>query len=151
MCLLPLKKLSLSPLSKRSFRLLEEKQRKQVVDYLIKAQIPRNNEGQRPSLLYHNILQNVLGRKYINTKDEDYSTGCLEIDNEGNMVGESGEVHRNISLYGTPTEGLTYDNDTLSRKRNDFASHWAKEVAQAIRKKEKANDIHENESALYER
>jgi len=85
MCLLPLKKLSLSPLSKRSFRLLEEKQRKQVVDYLIKAQIPRNNEGQRPSLLYHNILQNVLGRKYINTKDEDYSTGCLEIDNESTL------------------------------------------------------------------
>lgn len=60
-------------------------------------------------------------------------------------------MQESISLYGTPTEGLTLDNDTLSRKRNDFASQWAQDVALAIENKETVNNCIENESTLYQR
>jgi hypothetical protein len=42
-------------------------------------------------------------------------------------------------MYGTPTEGVTFDNDTLSRKRNNFASHWAQDIAALLLKKEQKN------------
>lgn len=103
MPLLPLKKLNPSPLSKRPFRLLDGKQRKQVVDYLIKAQIPRNNEGQSASLLYHNILQNVLGRKFINANGGEYLTCCLDIDSKGRMVGGDGKC-RKVFPYTAPLQ-----------------------------------------------
>ncbi|WP_373522718.1 hypothetical protein, partial [Aquiflexum sp.] len=35
-----------------------------------------------------------------------------------------------ICFYGTPTEGWTLDNESLSRSNNNFLSPWAKQIAQ---------------------
>ena len=118
----------------------------QVIDYLINARIPRNNGNQTPSPLYQSILKKGIGRKFLNTGGGAYKPGSLEIDDRKRVIAKDGSVQKGIALYGTPTEGLTLDNDTLSRKRNNFASHWAEEVALAAELHKSINNCIENES-----
>jgi hypothetical protein len=55
----------------------------------------------------------------------DYKTGCLEIDTTGRL-----KKQKQICFYGTPTEGWTLDNESLSRSNNNFLSPWAKQIVQ---------------------
>jgi len=121
-------------------------QKEQAIDYLINARIPRNNENETPSPLYCAILQKGIGKKFRNTRGGTYTPGCLNMDSRGRLIAADGIVDEAISLYGTPTEGLTLDNDTLSRKRNNLASQWAIDVAQSIVLIEKDKNCIENES-----
>lgn len=111
-------------------------QKEQATDYLINARIPRNNGNNTPSLLYRSILQKGIGRRFQNTSGGIYTPGCMDMDRQGRLIAADGKVNEGIALYGTPTEGLCLDNDTLSRKRNNLASQWAKDVAQFIALKE---------------
>ncbi|WP_339926384.1 FAD/NAD(P)-binding protein [uncultured Cyclobacterium sp.] len=123
-----------------------ENKRELAIDYLINARIPRNNERVVAGTLYHSILQNGLGRKFTNSSGGTYTPGCMDINKQGQIIAKEGSVQEGIALYGTPTEGLTLDNDTLSRKRNNFASHWAEEVALAVKLNESVNNCIENET-----
>lgn len=122
--------------------LIGGKQQKRAIDYLINARIPRNNESEALRPLYRSILESGMGRKFMNTSGGTYSPGCLDMDVNGRLIATDGKVQDGISLYGTPTEGMTLDNDTLSRKRNNFASQWAKEVTLAIEYNETVNNFY---------
>ncbi len=107
-------------------------------DALIDARIPRHRANADPAPLYRRMIERGLARLYVNRNTgsppngDAFCPGCIEITAAGELVTRDGEVEPRISVYGTPTEGLTWDNDTLSRSHNDFASRWAREAACAV-------------------
>ncbi|WP_300023018.1 FAD/NAD(P)-binding protein [uncultured Maribacter sp.] len=115
-----------------NFRLSIKNQQETVVDYLVNATISRAKEGKFRNELYQNLLENGIIREFENKLNTKYRPGCIEINKEGNAIDKNGHANPNISFYGTPTEGITCDNDTLSRTRNDFATIWAKSVCKEI-------------------
>ncbi len=101
-------------------------------DNLIDARIPKNSINKESSGLYMNLCENGLARPYFNRdNNSSYATGTVEINRKGNLINSIGNPE-NITLYGTPTEGIVHDNDTLSRKRNNFATPWAKSIIQQL-------------------
>ncbi|MBZ9650918.1 FAD/NAD(P)-binding protein [Psychroflexus montanilacus] len=110
---------------------------------LIDARIPKNDIAKEASGLYKNLCKNLLSRPYINMHGKTtYEPGSVEINKKGNLINTEGHKE-NISLYGTPTEGIVHDNDTLSRTRNNFATPWAQEVMNQL-----MNSQHENKQQL---
>lgn len=105
----------------------------QKLDVLIDARIPSLNATDDWSLLFANMRESGLLRPFTIYDDTSYEVGCPEIDRQGRAIGHDGQSIFNVSLYGTPTEGITYDNDTLSRTRNNFASQWALNVVENCR------------------
>ncbi|MDT7828669.1 2,3-diaminopropionate biosynthesis protein SbnA [Pricia sp. S334] len=104
------------------------------IDYLIDARIPKTSLNSKSTVLYRNLSKQGLIRPFQNKSGTDtYLPGCLALDKNGHPIGKDGSPTQNITVYGTPTEGIVYDNDTLSRRRNDFASGWAKETTDAIK------------------
>lgn len=57
-------------------------------------------------------------------QNEDYSPGCFNLDKKGALLTVKG-----VTLNGTPTEGWTLDNESLSRTNNNFITPWAKKIA----------------------
>jgi hypothetical protein len=105
-------------------------------DYLIQARIPKNQFPHRNSSLYLDLFK----RGLASCKNFEKESNCPEINQHGQLISRTGEVISQITLYGTPTEGKTLDNDSLSRDRNDFGSHWA---AQTVKKMiSKKSDYH---------
>ncbi len=101
-------------------------------DILVDARIPKNSMGKEASGLFTNLLENRLARTYINRdKNICYAPGTLQIDRKGNLMNPRG-IPEKIILYGTPTEGIVHDNDTLSRTRNNFAGSWSQSVIQHL-------------------
>lgn len=104
------------------------------VDYLIDARIPKTDMVSNPPKLYQKLIDNELATIYNNGSDgcDSFSPGCIHISREGHPINALGEEIKQITLTGTPTEGITFDNDTLSRNRNDFVSLWGAQVANDI-------------------
>ncbi|VVV00431.1 MULTISPECIES: 2,3-diaminopropionate biosynthesis protein SbnA [Mesonia] len=103
------------------------------IDYHIDARIPKMNMKTQCSRLYQHLLKSGLVRPFQNVDAENsYFTGGIDLTENGNPIDEEGKVIDNITVYGTPTEGVTFDNDSLSRSRNDFGSIWAKNAVKAI-------------------
>ncbi|MBC8766832.1 FAD/NAD(P)-binding protein [Arenibacter sp. BSSL-BM3] len=100
----------------------------QKIDVLIDARIPTLKSSENWSSLFSNMHQSGLLRPFRNYSGTTYEPGCPDIDRQGRAIDCNGRPRTNISFYGTPTEGVTYDNDTLSRTRNNFASQWALSV-----------------------
>ncbi len=101
-------------------------------DVLINARIPKNSIQKDATGLFLNLCRNELARPYINHgKHTTYASGTVEIDRNGKLINARG-IPENITLYGTPTEGLVHDNDTLSRTRNNFADPWAQAVIKQL-------------------
>ena len=100
----------------------------QKIDVLIDARIPTFKSSQNWSSLLSKMHQSGLLRPFRNYKGTTYEVGCPDMDRQGRAININGRPLTNISFYGTPTEGITYDNDTLSRSRNNFASQWALNV-----------------------
>ncbi|WP_378187486.1 FAD/NAD(P)-binding protein [Aquimarina sp. W85] len=99
-------------------------------DQLINARIPKTNIMAEKTQLFKKLCRQDLAYEFINSTNNDhYKPGCLVINCYGQLMTKNDDVVESITLYGTPTEGITFDNDTLSRERNDFASHWAKKYA----------------------
>ncbi|SHG50780.1 FAD-NAD(P)-binding [Salegentibacter echinorum] len=101
---------------------------------LINARIPRSSIPSN-NTLYHNLIKDGLLRIFCNTNGGNYISKGIDIDFKGRGRDINGNAQAGLSLYGTPTEGVTYDNDTLSRRRNNFASQWAKDVILNIQNK----------------
>lgn len=115
---------------------LKSKESKVSCNYLVDARIPKNSILKEESGLFATLCMNGLGRAYlIKDKQTTYAPGILEINHKGNLINADGGPE-NITLYGTPTEGIVHDNDTLSRSRNNFATPWAKGVVQQIIERE---------------
>jgi len=112
----------------RSFVL--RKGRKAVYgDHLVDARIPKVNLTYEASKLEQSLLIQGVIRLFENkSAEQHYYPGCMELNEKGHPINAKGEVVTSITVYGTPTEGMTFDNDTLSRQRNNFASQWGKHV-----------------------
>lgn len=104
------------------------------IDVLIDARIPKGIDP-KPNRLYSNLIQNGLLRKFVNHSGNLFQTGGIDINASGKAINRNGVLEHHLSLYGTPTEGVTHDNDTLSRSRNNFASQWALHVSEQIQLK----------------
>lgn len=101
-------------------------------DYLVDARIPKTQLHRSAGKLYGSLLEKELIFPYVNRQEGrlDFRPGCLAIDEKGHPLDNTGLANKSLTFTGTPSEGLTYDNDTLSRKRNDFVSDWAKGVVE---------------------
>ena len=92
---------------------------------LIDARIAKPTSEEGVSEIYSNLIQRNIASPY---KNKTYAPGCLNITREGYLIPPNGEANHRIALTGTPTEGATLDNDTLSRTRNNLVSAWAKAI-----------------------
>ncbi len=111
---------------------LEQGQNKTTANYLINARVPKNDRN----LLYSNLLEDGLAREYVNQNEGNYTPRNMDIDAKGHLIDSLGNLQKRIRLYGTPTEGATFDNDTLSRHRNNLASEWAQDIAALLKQKQ---------------
>ncbi len=116
------------------FVLSKNMEEKVSVDFLVDARIPKIQLHRCAGQLYGTLLEQKLIIPYVNRLEGrlDYRPGCLSINEKGHPLDETGWANEAITFTGTPTEGLTYDNDSLSRKRNDFVSDWAKNLTQKL-------------------
>ena len=110
--------------------------KKVACDFYIDARIPKNNLEEDESPLYQSLLRQGIIRPFRNinvgNNKTGYNVGCVELSAQGNAITREGKIIKNITFTGTPTEGMTFDNDTLSRERNDFVSNWAKTIRKEI-------------------
>ena len=106
--------------------------RQTVADVLVDARIPKVNLSRTASSLNRSLLDQGLVRQFRNTDSSGgvYSPGCMELTQEGHPVDAHGHPVEQLTVQGTPTEGITYDNDTLSTQRNDFVTAWAEHVVE---------------------
>ncbi|MEX2351366.1 MAG: FAD/NAD(P)-binding protein [Balneolaceae bacterium] len=96
------------------------------VQCLVDARIPKVSLVDDPGPLFRNLLNRGLITIYENKSGKEvYQPGAVNITHHGFVIGKNGAVNRGIALTGTPTEGITFDNDTLSRDRNNFVDRWA--------------------------
>lgn len=110
-------------------------------DHLVDARIPKVSLTHEASALEKSLMKQGIIRLFENKNAQhDYCPGCMELNENGHPINENGKVIDSITVYGTPTEGITFDNDTLSRDRNDFASYWGKHIAKDI-KRSSAEDL----------
>ncbi len=116
-----------------TFRLINHEELKsETFQFHIDARIPRSST-ENMGRLYSNLCASGLAKPYRNfITGASYETGGIAINHEGNIIDNNGNPNKKISVYGTPTEGITFDNDTLSRNRNDFGSVWAKNSIQHL-------------------
>lgn len=97
-----------------------------AIDYLVDARIPKMTMDNEEGSLFQNMMNRGLITRFENTFGGDtYKTGSVNISRQGFAIDKSGRVRRGIAVTGTPTEGITFDNDTLSRERNNFVDGWA--------------------------
>ena len=95
------------------------------VDILVQASVAKNNFPNSTSPLMQRFYDSGLATPF--KKDSRVFTWPA-LDDKGHLISKDGNVIDEITLYGTPSEGNTLDNDTLSRDKNDFASTWAADV-----------------------
>ncbi len=128
---------------KDKFALVMQNGKSIETDILIDARIPKVQLHRCAGELFENMMKQGLIHPYVNRQEGklDYRPGCLSINEKGHPVDESGLTNTALTFSGTPTEGLTYDNDTLSRKRNDFVSEWAIELTESLYRKKEAPQL----------
>ena len=96
---------------------LQDQQHQEELDYLIDARIARPNLQAHNSAFYQRLWQNGLIRPY---------------ENEGYRPGTAESLHPNLYAYGSNTEGILHDNDSLSRGKNNILPSWLRHVATHI-------------------
>ena len=102
--------------------ILKNSEYQEEVDFIIDARIARPQIEQNNAELYQNLyLQNSIEP----FNNEDYLPGCVWINESGKVKNE-----KDIQLYfyGSNTEGILLDNDSLSRRKNNFAPKWVQNV-----------------------
>jgi len=100
-----------------------------AIDIHINATIPRSLGKEKKSGLFGNLLARGIISEFINKNEGEYATGAVLINEKGRVIDAKGNTNTHISCYGTPTEGITFDNDTLSNTKNNFSIYWAKQIA----------------------
>lgn len=96
------------------FQLKATKQR-EMVDYIIDARIARPNLMQHNSRIYQQMYTHNLVQAFDN---EGYLPGVISMQSTGKIKHPE---DWSIYLYGSNTEGILFDNDSLSRKKNNLA------------------------------
>ncbi|MCH7412477.1 FAD/NAD(P)-binding protein [Belliella sp. R4-6] len=91
-----------------------------IISALIDARIPKSVGLVTQPEYIKNIIKEI-GVDFF--RNEEYQTGCLEIGSDGRLLKQ-----KHICFYGTPTEGYTLDNESLSRSNNNFLSPWTKKI-----------------------
>lgn len=134
------------------FKLISKEGKAIIADYFIDARIPKACLVDSSSVLFVNMMKRGLVRPYVNRMigKLDYKPGCLAIDEKGHPLDENDKPNSRLTFIGTPTEGLTYDNDTLSRKRNDFVSGWGKQIAEQYARFSQRPVHSQDKTELYE-
>lgn len=103
------------------------------VQYLVDARIPKVSLADDPGPLFRNLLNRGLISLYENrSSGKAYQPGAVNITRQGFVIDKNGTVNRDIAVTGTPTEGITFDNDTLSRDRNNFVDGWAEVISKEL-------------------
>lgn len=102
-----------------------------LFDILIDARIPRGY-NKDCKVLFNEINSKPIFN-YDNAKLNFNHADTIMCNEQGNPLDEQGNPDTKITLYGTPTEGFLFDNDTLSRKRNDTVSLWAKNAGELLK------------------
>lgn len=95
------------------------------VPALVDARIARLNLAAGNAALFVNLLASGTATPMVNGG---FQPGCPAISPNGYLLGADGKETK-IAVYGTPTEGVTLDNDSLSPACNDLATPWAQTVA----------------------
>lgn len=116
---------------------------KKRIDVLVDARIARVSIHENQSAFYRNLLRRGLVSLYENTSgDDSYTPGCIAVSAGGFVIKQNGSINTDIAVTGTPTEGVTFDNDALSRTRNNFVSEWAASIRKLYTQSTvKANDF----------
>ncbi len=106
-----------------------------AVTHLIDARIPKVALLDDQAGLYQNLLRRGTIQPFANRgrqrehNERPYYPGCLALASKaGLVISGAGHVNPRMAATGTPTEGITHDNDSLSRSCNNFASDWAAHV-----------------------
>ncbi|HSI74786.1 MAG TPA: FAD/NAD(P)-binding protein [Lunatimonas sp.] len=89
-------------------------------EILINARIAKMADFKSQPPIYKHLHEKYGIGPYQNGN---YSPGCLELDKEGALLNFKG-----VTLNGTPTEGWTLDNESLSRTNNNFITPWAEKI-----------------------
>lgn len=95
---------------------------------LIDARIARPDVAAGNTAIFANLLATGLATPMDNGG---FQPGCVAIAPTGHLLGADGQP-TDIAVYGTPTEGATLDNDSLSPSCNDLATPWAESVAASM-------------------
>ena len=96
------------------------------VQFLVDARIKKMSLSDDPGPLFRSMLNRGLITIFENRFGEEaYRPGAINITRQGFVIDKNGHVNKRIAVTGTPTEGITFDNDTLSRDRNNFVDGWA--------------------------
>jgi hypothetical protein len=110
----------------------------QTVDFLIDARVARPQIGHDNSPLYRQLLDANLVEPYSN---EGYLPGCVSMDFNGQTTVRPSNSPA-LFFYGSNTEGVLLDNDSLSRTRNNLSTNWAEFTRnQFINKKHIQNEL----------
>lgn len=105
------------------------------IHYLIDARIPKNSLDVLQNGLYADLLHNGDIRPYKNkstTCSATYQPGCIELTTKGYAIDSQDKVNYALAATGTPTEGITFDNDALSPYRNNFVNAWSEDVKKRV-------------------
>ncbi|MCL7987270.1 FAD/NAD(P)-binding protein [Sphingobacterium sp. lm-10] len=100
-----------------------------TVSYLIDGRIARSELVRQNSALYTRLAAKGMVDIFQNG---DYQPGCITIEQDGRTKSMVDGQEIPLYFYGTPTEGILFDNDSLSRVRNNLASPWAGRILQLI-------------------
>lgn len=114
--------------------LLTNHHHQHTVKYLVDARIARSNLNHANAPLYASLLENDLIQPHSN---EGYQPGGPALTKTGQTIDTLKKSSTPLFFYGTPTEGVLLDNDSLSRKRNDTGSSWAKYIVNNLVKTQK--------------
>lgn len=104
------------------FSVCDENDTTAVFDNLIDGRIGRPSLQKQNAVLYDRLLRHNLIRPHEN---DGYFPGTLSMDKHGKCNALS-EVP--LYCYGSNTEGVLFDNDSLSRTKNDTACYWVEET-----------------------
>lgn len=108
------------------FAVCDENKKTAVFNNLIDGRIGRPSLQKQNAELYDRLLCHNLISPHEN---EGYFPGTLSMDHHGKC-----NALNKVPLYcyGSNTEGVLFDNDTLSRTKNDTACYWVEETLQKI-------------------
>ena len=105
------------------------------IQYLVDARMPKVALADNPGPLFGSLLNRGFITIYENRSGRvAYRPGAVNITRQGFVIDKNGHINRGIAVAGTPTEGITFDNDTLSRDRNNFVDYWAEFISREYAK-----------------
>nr|MBI1229125.1 hypothetical protein [Cytophagales bacterium] len=106
----------------RTFQVLSPQSTEVIAEsnILVNARIAKSGAKNSHPKIYQHLHQTYQIGLYHN---ESYRPGCFAITSEGRLPNM-----KEVTLTGTPTEGVTLDNESLSRTNNNFITPWAKKI-----------------------